>query len=156
MGFSPVGLVIAVVVTAPSLVLAVLPPSRPLPRTRTPLALVVLEHVAQPACLVLLVLSGTALGAGARDWGLAPTALCLVAYVGLWVRYVVRGRDARLLYDRAGPVPLPMAVLPVLVFALSALWAGSVWLGIATGALAIGHLAVSRDVRRALAGSAPR
>lgn len=150
MGFSPVGLLIAIAVLAPGLLLAVLPPRPPLPRTGTHAVLVGLEHAGQLACLVLLVLCGAEVGPGPRDWVLVAVGACVVGYLGLWARYLARGRAARLLFDRLGPLPLPMAVLPVLVFAFSALWAGSVWLGIATVALAVGHLAVSRDTHRAL------
>lgn len=146
MGFSPWGLAIAVTVLAPSLLLLALPPLHPLPTVRVSPVLSALERAGQAACLVIPVIVLPA----PLTWAWAvPMAMFLAAYLVLWGRYV-RRRDPGLLYRRWGPVPVPMAVLPVAVFATAGAWLGMIWLVLAAGALAAGHIPTSLAVARAL------
>lgn len=146
MGFSPWGLAIAVAVLAPSLLLLALPPRHPLPTVRVSPLLSALERGGQAACLVIPVIVLPAPLAWA--WAV-PMAVCLGAYLWLWIRYV-RRRDAGTLYRPWGPVPVPMAVLPVAVFATAGAWLGVIWLVLAAGVLAAGHIPTSLAVARAL------
>lgn len=146
MGFSPWGLAIAVAVLAPSLLLVWFPPRPPLPAVRVSRVLTALERGGQAACLVIPVIVRPA----PLAWGWAvPMAVLLAAYVALWIRYV-RRRDAGTLYRPWGPLPVPMAVLPVAVFAAAGAWLGVVWLVVAAGVLAAGHIPTSLAVARAL------
>jgi len=143
-GFSLVGLLIAVAVLAPNLLLVVLPPLKgELPTSRPALVFVVLERVGQAACLAVLILFGTTFDGRQPDVFFALMVLAIAAYYGLWLRYLALGRDATALYSPLGFLPIPMAILPVLAFALAAGWGGSVWLLIAAVVLAIGHWTTS-------------
>ena len=150
MGFSPWGLAIAVAVLAPSLLLLLRPPRPPLPTVRVSPVLSALERGGQAACLVIPVIVLPAPLAWA--WAV-PMAVFLAAYLGLWIRYV-RRRDAGTLYRPWGPVPVPMAVLPVAVFATAGAWLGVIWLVLAAGVLAAGHIPTSLAVARALRADA--
>jgi hypothetical protein len=66
-----------------------------------------------------------------------------VYYVG-WARYVAEGRHERLFYAPLLGIPLPMAVMPVVYFAVASYLLGSVWLALAVAVFAVGHIGVSR------------
>lgn len=152
MGFSIVGLLIALAVLAPNALLLAFPPEGGIPKmTDAGIVFTVLERAGQVGCLALLAFSGTA----PLDGWLIGSVACILAYWALWARYVVRGRHFGDLYSRVWFMPVPMAVFPVLAFAFAALWLGSPWLAIAVLALAIGHLANSLHVARTLTADSP-
>jgi len=68
--------------------------------------------------------------------------ICIVAYYGLWIRYVVVGRGFSSLFSFIS-IPIPMAILPILAFGFIAMWGKSIWLGVASIVFAIGHIANS-------------
>lgn len=145
MTWSGPGTLTALLILAPSMALAFLPP-RPDGALSYPVGIVpaVLERVGQIGCLALAVVDGPHTPTTAATWSLAATTGILVAaYLGLWARYLVRGRRAELLFDSVGGIPIPLAVLPVAAFAALSVWAGSWWLGLAVCCLAAGHLRVS-------------
>ena len=152
MGFSPGGLALALAVLAPSLLLLALPPRDGLPSARVPRALTMLERAGQAGCL--LAAASTARFGGIDAW-LALALAALVGYYGLWVRYVVGGRKGALLYAPVGPIPVPMAILPALVFGLAAVSGRSWWLAGSSAVLAVGHISSSLLVARAARSPAP-
>lgn len=69
-----------------------------------------------------------------------PRAGVLALYYALWVRYVAVGLAGAALYRPLWGLPVPMAVLPVLVFLLVAAWLNNAWIAVAALVLAAGHL----------------
>ncbi|WP_149202189.1 hypothetical protein [Actinotalea subterranea] len=141
------GLVVVLTVLAPNVLLLGFPPrGAPTTPPRPGVMWVGAERVGQVACVGLLVASrpGWASGAG---WAWAVGA-CVTAYLALWIRYLARGRAFALLYAPLGPLPVPMAVLPVVAFGLTALWVGSAWACLAVVVLAAGHLRTAVVVAR--------
>ncbi|GIT80706.1 hypothetical protein LLS1_23750 [Leifsonia sp. LS1] len=147
MGFSPWGLIVGVAVFAPSLLLLAFPPRDRLPTIRPALALTVLERAGQALCLVVPAITEPG---GLLWWWALPAALTLLAYDALWARYLVRGRRAELLFESVIGVPVPMAILPVAVFACAAAWLVNPWLAGSAIILAAGHIPVSLAGRNAL------
>lgn len=146
MEFDGAGLAIAIAVFTPSLLLLIFPPRPALPRPTSPTIFAVLERIGQGGCLVApTFFSGTAprgpVGA------LVVALFALAVYYALWVRYLARGRLGTLLFAPLGPCPVPMAVLPVVVFGGVAVWMLSPWVGVATAVLAAGHVTVSKSIR---------
>ncbi|UIN29527.1 hypothetical protein [Microbacterium binotii] len=148
MSVSVAGTVVAALVLLPNLLLLRLPGTLPDPPRRLALRVsTVLERLGQVGCLGAAVLAP---GSGTRSWPWAVLVALLVSlYVGRWVVLVTRGADRRELYAPWGVIPVPMAVVPVLVFALTAMWLHAPWLAVASGALALGHIPVSLAVARA-------
>ena len=146
MTFTLPGLLVALAVLAPNALLLVFRPTTGIPRTTDAgLLFTILERAGQVGCLVVLTMSG----ARGLDGWLVGTLIVVAGYWALWARYLARRRFADL-YAPLGPLPIPMAVLPVLAFGLAAAWAASWWLGIAVVLLAVGHLANSWTVYRQL------
>lgn len=137
MAFSVLGLALGLAVLAPSLSLLAFKPADGLPDVRVPLIFVVLERAGQLSCLALAMFTPLEV-----DGWLAAAGACLLAYYALWGRYFA-GRTAALLYAPLGPLPIPMAVFPVLTFMFAAVSGRSPWLAAAAGALAAGHWSVS-------------
>lgn len=46
----------------------------------------------------------------------------LVLYYIVWIRYFAGGRDVALLTKNFGPIPMPLAVFPVMYFLCAAVW----------------------------------
>lgn len=147
MGFSPFGLVVSLAVLAPNLLMVAFPPRDPSPEVRVPPALTWLERAGQALCLVVPVI--TAAGE-LRWWWAAPATLALVGYYALWGRYLATGRTFGALYRRLWRVPVPMAILPVIVFLATAAWLSNVWIAVAAVVLAAGHIPSSLIVSREL------
>ena len=149
MGFSVVGLLIAVAILLPNVLLIAFPPrGRPLPSVSAGLVFTILERAGQLGCLVALVLAGEAFDGRPVAFAIVISVF-VAAYWGLWGRYL-RTRRAGLLFSPWLRIPIPMAVFPVLAFATAALWSLSPWLGLAALVLAIGHLANSWAVWKVL------
>lgn len=73
-------------------------------------------------------------------WWAAPTLVCLALYYALWGRYLLSGRTGAALYRPVWQVPVPMALLPVLVFLGAAAWLGNGWIAAVAVIFAIGHV----------------
>ena len=144
MGFSWEGILLDIVMLLPSIVSAILPPQGA-PALTTELAPVfaVLERAGQVGCVIVLALSRDALHKKTIDVWFVLMALCLVLYYTTWVRYFAGGRNAVWLGRPLLGIPIPLAVLPIGVFAFAAIWAGSPWLALATAVLAAGHIPIS-------------
>lgn len=147
MGFSLLGLLVSIVVLAPNLLLLWVPPRGPNVVVRVPRLLEGSERAGQALCLVVPAITLP----GAIVWGWAlPVAVALAAYYALWGRYLVAGRAQVLLYASLWRVPVPMAVMPVLVFLGAAAWVSNPWIAVAAVVLAIGHIPVALLTRRAI------
>jgi hypothetical protein len=140
MGFSWVGLMFSAVMLAPSLLLFPFPPvdAGASSSVVVPRLVVALEAVGRATCLVIPPISASF--QHPIDIWLVPAALCFVTYVGLWARYLARGRRTALLSRPWAGIPIPLAVFPVLTFAFAAAWGRSSWLAGATLVLALGHI----------------
>ncbi|GAA3666093.1 hypothetical protein [Microbacterium marinilacus] len=137
MGFSAWGLAIGLAVLAPNLLLPLFPPRTSIPSSPVPRALGWLERAGQALCLVVPALTASG---DPVWWWLIPMLAALAGYYALWARYLLGGRRGEDLYRPLGVLPVPMAILPVLVFLASAGWLGSAWIAAAAVVLAAGHV----------------
>ena len=141
MGFSPLGLLIALAVLAPNLVLVIARPADGSPPDPgTPAVFTGLERVGQIGCLTLLAASRDGIRVASVNVWSTLMILSLATYWGLWGRYLMTGRTVAALFRPLGFVPVPMAVFPTLAFASAALWIRSPWLAMVTADFAVGHL----------------
>lgn len=148
MGFSLLGLVVALAVLAPNLLLVAAPPLEPMPTARVPVVLTALERVGQALCLVTPVVF---VPDHLNWWWMLVVAAALGGYYALWARYLLRGRRGAALYEPWWRIPVPMAILPVTAFLAAAAGLGNGWLAIAALVLAAGHIPTSLLIARASA-----
>ncbi|WP_405175552.1 hypothetical protein MHI27_03145 [Paenibacillus sp. FSL H8-0261] len=144
MGFSLLGTLMALILLAPSLLMIKFPPEN-VPsglRDAGPIY-TLLERAGQLGCIGILAMSQDNFQQVKLGVIAVFIVLFIAIYYGLWIRYIVKGRQYKLLWDPLGIIPIPMAVLPVCAFGLAAIWGKSIWLSIAVVCLAIGHLANS-------------
>lgn len=145
--FSPLGLALALAVLLPTFLLVTFPARTPIPSAVVPRGLRLVESTGQALCVAVPVLTAP----GALVWGwCVPAGLALAAYYVLWVRYLVRDRDTWSLYRPLGPLPVPMAVFPVLAFLGGAAWLSNPWIALAAVVLAAGHIPAALTIARAL------
>lgn len=148
MGFSPLGLAVALAVLLPNLLLVWFPPTEPWPDVAVPRILTAVERAGQALCVVVpaVILPGTLVW----PWLILAIA-ALAGYDALWVRYLSRGRSLRLLYGPFWRLPVPMAILPVVTFLAAAAWLSNPWFAVSAVVLAIGHISASVIIARTLA-----
>lgn len=152
MGFSLFGLIVSIVVLAPNLLLLWFPPRGRNIVAQVPQPLGWVERAGQALCLAVPAITQP----GAIVWWwVAPAAVALATYYGLWGRYL-GGRDQALLYASLWRVPVPMAVTPVVVFLSAAAWLGNLWIALAAVILAAGHIPVALLTRRAIRSAPPQ
>lgn len=83
---------------------------------------------------------------------LVPALASMVAYEAAWVRHLGGTPTIRTMYQPLGPIPMPLATLPVAAFALYGIWQQSPVTLIATGLLGLGHIGIHLDHLRELGG----
>lgn len=140
MGFSPLGLIVGLAVLAPNLLLMWFPPRVPVPKASVPRLLGWIERAGQALCLVVPAITST--GEHVGRWSVLML-VAITGYYALWARYLFTGRDGAALYRSWCRVPVPMAILPVLVFLSTAAWLSNAWIAIAAVILAVGHIPAS-------------
>ncbi len=143
-GFSVIGAAFLVVLLAPTWWWASRgrpvgydPPSEPR-------ALGIVERCGQVlTSATALTFAGTHLRPfSAWSWWLIAAIVLMVAYLVCWLRY---GRSARTIVDfyrRLGPVPVPLATLPVAAFMSLGVYAGAWPLIVASAVLGVGHISI--------------
>jgi hypothetical protein len=147
-GFSPAGLIVSLLILAPSLLLLVWPAhGQPRPVPSAGRILSIAERAGQVGCLTLPAITGSE---PTTDWLLVGIIVCVAVFYALWLRYLLTGRRSSMLYRHLGPIPVPMAVFPVLAFLALAGWLASWWVLGAAVVLATGHLATAWTIRRSL------
>lgn len=146
MGFSLLGLIVSILVLAPNLLLLRFPPRGRNAVAHVPRLLEWSERAGQALCLVVPAIT---LPGAIVWWWAVPAAGALATYYALWGRYLA-GREQGLLYAALWRIPVPMAVMPVLVFLCAAAWLSNPWIAIAAVVLAVGHIPVALLTRRAI------
>ena len=150
MGFSIAGLLVGIAILLPSLLLVAFP-ARDTPKLPPePLVLTILERGGQMGCLVLATIISSV--PGSWWWGAAVVA-CVLVYYGLWLRFFWTGRPFLALYAPLGPIPVPMAIFPVLAFLACSAWLSNWWLAAAAVVLAVAHITTSLRIAQALRDS---
>jgi hypothetical protein len=106
-----------------------------------------LERAGQALCLVVPAITASG---ELRWWWVAPATVALATYDGLWGRYLASGREFATLYRPLLRVPVPMAILPVVVFLSAGAWLSNGWIAAAAVVLAAGHVPASAFIARAI------
>lgn len=150
MAGSLIGALFALGALVPSFLVIFFPPrKRPgqLPVPEGPLT--AMEYAGRAGCLLVCCFSGDIFTPHFGVWFWVSLVI-LAAYWALWVRFFASGRPFRALYAPLGPLPIPMAVLPVCLFLVMALWGHSIGLGLVALVLALGHVPSSWRIVQAL------
>jgi hypothetical protein len=144
MGFSPTGLLLAVILLLPNILVLLLPPRNlPVGLKDAGIIFTVLERIGQAGMVITLILSKDNFQGRAFDIWEMLMIICIAAYYFLWLRYAVKGHDFTLLWKPFAFIPIPMAIFPAAAFGFAALWGKSRYLGAAVIAFALGHFANS-------------
>jgi hypothetical protein len=111
------------------------------PKESSPL--LALERIGQAGTTMAALVAprGDSFGA-ARFIFLGASLFAMILYELSWLRYFRTDRTAARLYRPLGPVPLPLAVLPVLGFLLLAIYEKHVFMLGAVVVLGVGHIGI--------------
>lgn len=142
--FYPINLWMIVAILIPNLLFLVFPPIHvptQMPRdiTFSWRIILICEKVGQ-MCIFVLPLFWKIKVSDKTPYVLAGMVVFLLIYYVGWTRYILSGRSYRLLFDKLLGMPLPLAISPVIYFALGALLLESWTLMMGTLILAIGHI----------------
>ncbi len=141
MGFSIVGLFIAASIYIPNLLFIIFKPQNvPKGLKDAGILYTVLERIGQVGVLILLIISKDNYQDVNIDTLFILMILCIVSYIFLWIRYVIKGRDFLLLFKPLVFIPIPMALFPVFAFGFASVWGTSISLGLFVVLFAIGHI----------------
>lgn len=147
MGFSALGLIVSIAVLAPNALLVLFPPRTPPPPAHVFRPLGWIERAGQVLCMVVPAVTDPGELAG---WWAVPAFVGLAGYYALWARYLSTGRDGVTLYRPWWVVPVPMAILPVVVYLSTAAWLSNPWIALAALVLAVGHIPASAIIAQAV------
>lgn len=144
MGFSWVGLVIAIILILPSIIFfTYFPPTDAIEIIETKKVYTIFERVGQIGSFMSLVISKDYLLLSNRNIWFYFMLIGIIIYWILWIRYVIKGRETKYTLIPFLGIPIPLAVIPVCIFIFAALWGNCIWLGVFGIIFAIGHLKVT-------------
>jgi hypothetical protein len=147
-----ISLIIPTVVLAPNLLWFLFPPIN-MPASeeiKEPITLTILENIGRVGVIIIPLFYPIVVDDASQYCLIAMIVLLLVYYVG-WFRFFIKGRNYAdgFLPLRWIPIPIPMAVCPVMYFILSAVLLKSILMLMAALVLGIGHILISyREYQR--------
>lgn len=152
MGLHYTGILISVLILLPNILMLIFTP-RSVPKlTSSPIIFTVLERIGQITCFVLPILYGQRIAEQPINVITLLMGICLLVYYIGWIRFFGGGREFSLLFKPLGPIPIPMALFPILYFLLLAFWQQSYLFGIPALIFAIGHFVTSWSVYTQIKG----
>ena len=144
-GFSYVGLVFLVMLMVPNLIWT---KNQPLNYEKYVVKenkyLLLLERIGEVlvSCIVLIFSDFNIKPWSAWEWWLVGAFFLMILYEIYWVRYFLSKRTMRDFYGSILGIPVAGATLPVMAFALLAVYGKNIILGIAVIILGIGHIGI--------------
>ncbi len=147
MGLHLKGILIPLLVMLPNLVFLFLGPHHMPQNLSTSSAVItVLERIGQISCFAMPLVFGHKIAEQPVNFTPVLMGICMLLYYICWIRYFAGGREFALLYEPLGPVPIPMALFPILYFLLLGVWMKSYLFVVPALLFAIGHFINSWSV----------
>jgi hypothetical protein len=112
---------IPLLIFLPNLVLIVAPPVKDslpekISKSISYVIIEVIEWISRLSVLILPFFNKVYLGGGIENWCLGVMFIAMSIYYIVWARYILGGRDYRLLYSNICKIPLPLALSPFIYF----------------------------------------
>ncbi|MFW9965350.1 MAG: hypothetical protein ACFFCX_17390 [Candidatus Sifarchaeia archaeon] len=142
------GILIVAAILIPNLLWMAFPPtSVPIhdekPESQIKQIMTGIENLGRIACFVLPIFFEPEIAGVLEMVALVAMILSLAIYYTGWIRYFVRGREYKLLFQPLLRIPLPMAIAPIIYFIGAVVILHSLVLLVAVILLAVGHLYIS-------------
>lgn len=144
-GFSYVGLVFLVMLMVPNIIWT---KNQPLNYEKYVVKenkyLLLLERIGEVlvSCIVLIFSDFNIKPWSAWEWWLVGAFFLMILYEIYWVRYFLSKKTMKDFYSSILGIPVAGATLPVMAFALLAVYGKNIILGIAVIILGIGHIGI--------------
>jgi hypothetical protein len=112
---------IPLLIFLPNLVLIIAPPAKDslpekISKSISYIIVEAIEWISRLSVLILPFFNKVYLGGGIENWCLGIMIIAMSIYYLVWARYILSGRDYRLLYASIWKVPLPLAISPFIYF----------------------------------------
>ena len=144
LSFSWIGLVVFALPMIINIAYAVFPPAKKAEQTAAAARWIeIVEQISRIAYLAAITLLVSRKAVGIRSVWLWLSAVFLVLYYIVWIRYFAGGREIALLNRPFLFVPMPLAVFPVLYYLCSAVWLHNIPAVILMTVFGAAHLTVS-------------
>jgi hypothetical protein len=137
-------LIIPLLVLIPNLAFFLAKPVNvPAPPLKEPVMLVVLERVGQLGTFISPLFFNIARNSLPEKIAAGGMILMLLGYYFCWIRFFVRRREYRWLFERLFFIPVPLAVFPIVYFLLGAAVTHSLPLLFSAVVFGCGHISIS-------------
>lgn len=144
LSFSWIGLVVFALPMIINIAYAVFPPAKKAEQTAAAARWIeIVEQISRIAYLAAITLLVSRKAVGIRSVWLWLSAVFLVLYYIVWIRYFAGGREIALLNRPFLFVPMPLAVFPVLYYLCAAVWLHKIPAVILMTVFGAAHLTVS-------------
>ena len=144
LSFSWIGLVVFALPMIINIAYAVFPPAKKAEQTAAAARWIeIVEQISRIAYLAAITLLVSRKAVGIRSVWLWLSAVFLVLYYIVWIRYFAGGREIPLLNRPFLFVPMPLAVFPVLYYLCAAVWLHNIPAVILMTVFGVAHLTVS-------------
>ncbi len=144
LSFSWIGLAVFALPMLVNIAYAVFPPAKKAEQTAAAARWIeIVEQISRIAYLAAITLLVSRKAVGIRSVWLWLSAVFLVLYYIVWIRYFAGGREIALLNRPFLFVPMPLAVFPVLYYLCAAVWLHNIPAVILMTVFGAAHLAVS-------------
>lgn len=145
MGFSFFGLIIVILIIIPNIIYMLKFPPKNVPRNliEPNIIYTILERTGQIGCLTLLVITPDNFQFKSSILLISLIMICIVIYYGLWIRYIVKGQQYMYLWKPFYIIPIPLAILPIIIFLIVSILNKSILISLVTIIFAIGHITIS-------------
>ncbi len=144
LSFSWIGLVVFALPMIINIAYAVFPPAKKAEQTAAAARWIeIVEQISRIAYLAAITLLVSRKAVGIRSVWLWLSAVFLVLYYIVWIRYFAGGREIALLNRPFLFVPMPLAVFPVLYYLCAAVWLHNIPAVILMTVFGAAHLTVS-------------
>lgn len=144
LSFSWIGLAVFALPMIINIAYAVFPPAKKAEQTAAAARWIeIVEQISRIAYLAAITLLVSRKAVGIRSVWLWLSAVFLVLYYIVWIRYFAGGREIALLNRPFLFVPMPLAVFPVLYYLCAAVWLHNIPAVILMTVFGAAHLTVS-------------
>lgn len=144
LSFSWIGLAVFALPMIINIAYAVFPPAKKAEQTAAAARWIeIVEQISRIAYLAAITLLVSRKAVGIRSVWLWLSAVFLVLYYIVWIRYFAGGRKIALLNRPFLFVPMPLAVFPVLYYLCAAVWLHNIPAVILMTVFGAAHLTVS-------------
>lgn len=146
-----INVVVVALILLPNFSMFIWPPEgMPYKPPKVPIVMTSIENIGRFLCVLspLYLLEGMTVQS--FSWLFGIMLICIVLYYIGWGRYLLSGRQYKMLFEPFLKILIPMAICPIIYFMCFSILTQSIILGIAAVLFAVGHIYISWETYKSL------